>query len=208
MSPKSSPRDTLLFSNNIASNFQFLTGTIGTFNDRLNTSRNLLDMIGHTAYKAGLSGHDLGTVVQRIAAPMAAHGRLGHNYSGGINMARNIMLSGEAMGIHPQVMTETIARAMTDNMGIHGAVFQRLVNTQAFRGAGIRNQMQLQHLDGGKKIDLLNKALEQLGGNADYVRYRMNLISVQFERLKENLSAILKPIGDAIIGPMKMMLRR
>ncbi len=197
--------DTLNFANNISSNFQFLSGHIETFNDRLESSRNILGDIRKEALIAGLDSHQLGSVVQRISAPMAKHEKLGTNYAGGIQMARNMMLASSAVGIHPQQMTETIARAMTDNMSIHGAVFQRLVGTQAFRDSKISNQGQLLHMDGGKKIDLLTKALAQLGGNAEFIAYRMNLISVQFQIFKTHLEELLKPIGDAIIVPLKKM---
>lgn len=197
--------DTMNLAANIGSNFQFLTGHVNGFNEQLESSRAIMGDINRVATASGLSGHELGSVVKTIASPMAKHERLGTNYAGGIALAKNMMMAGEATGVGSRVMTETIARAMTDNMAIHGAVFQRLVGTKAFTDAHIRQQGQLTNMEGGKKIDLLTKALEQLSGGAQFVAYRMNLISTQFTILKDNLETLLKPIGDAIIVPLKKM---
>ena len=195
--------DTANFASNIGGNFQYLAGHINGFNEQLESSRTILGDIGRVAKANGLSRHDLSATVRTIAGPMAKHEKLGTNYAGGISLAKNMMLAGESTGVGSRIMTETIARAMTDNMSIHGAVFQRLVGTKAFTDMHIRNQGQLQHMEGGRKIDLLTKAMEQLAGGASFAAYRLNLISVQFQILKENLVDVLKPIGDAIIMPLK-----
>lgn len=195
--------DTLNFGQNITANMDHLTGTIDTFNDRLETSRMLLNNIGDVAKKNGLSSHEITAVVQRIATPLANNGKLGTNYAGGIDMAKNLLLASHAVGINPQVATESLARSLTDRMALHGQLFTRLIGTPAFRENHVRTQGQLINMETGKKIDMLSKALQQLGGSADFIAYRMNLMSTQFTLLKENLQTILKPIGDALIIPLK-----
>lgn len=194
---------TMGFSNNISSNMDFLTGNIETFNDRLTASRDILEQIGKEAYGAGLSSSELANVVQRIATPLASRGKLGHNYEGGISMGKNLLTASSAIGLNPGVATESLARALTDRMALHGALFQRLVGTQAFRQAGVRTQGQLIGMDTGKKIDMLSKALAQLGGNAEFINYRLSLMSTKFIQLFENINNFLKPIGDAIMIPLK-----
>lgn len=194
---------TLGFSNNISTNMEFLTGTIDTFNERLTSSRDILGQIGKEAYDAGLSSGELGNVVQRIATPLASKGKLGHNYEGAIGMGKNLLMASSAVGLNSGVATESLARALTDRMALHGALFQRLVGTQAFRQAGVRTQGQLIGMDTGKKIDMLSKALAQLGGNADFINYRLGLMSTKFLQLYENINNFLKPIGDAIMIPLR-----
>lgn len=198
--------EALQFANNIGSNMQVLSGTIGTFNERLETSQMLMDNIRGTAIKFGLPSSELASITQRLASPLAAHGKLGTNYSNGISMAKNLMMASEATGIHPQVASESMARALTDRMALHGALFARLVNTQAFKSQRVTTQNQLINMNPDRKIDLLTKSLAQLGGDADFAENRLKSLSVMFTQLKERIYGALKPIGDAIKAPLKLML--
>lgn len=195
--------DTLNFANNIGGNMQFLTGTVNTFNERLESSRGLMMEISKAANSTGLSSHDLMNTAMRFANPLNQAGKNGHNYEGAIGLAKNALVASQAVGVGPQMMTETIARALTDKMSIHGAVFQRLVGTKAFQDAHVKGQGQLTNMETGKKIDLLTKALGQLGGNAEFLAYRMNLISVQFQIFKNNVETMLLPIGEQLTRAMK-----
>lgn len=197
---------TLNFANNISSNMQYLTGTIGTFNDRLGTSEMIMDNISDTAIKFGIDQHQLASMAQVLATPLALHGKLGHNYENAIAMGTNLSLASEAVGLNPRMSSEMLSRAITDHMSIHGALFARLVNTQAFHNARVMTQPQLMNMQTEKKIDLLTNALKQLAGDADFVAARMHTLGAQFTNLKNQMEVLLKPIGDAIKEPIIKML--
>jgi hypothetical protein len=194
------------FSNNISSNIKVLSGTIDNFNDRLATSKMLMGNIANTAINSGLDTGALSRTTMMLATPLANAGRLGKNYGGAINMSKNLMLGSEAVGLHPQVATESLYRALTDKMPLHGALFARMANTQAFKAAHVTTQHQIMNMGQDKKIDLLSKALEQLAGDADWLNNRLHAINTQFTILKDEIEVLLKPIGDALVKPIRVIL--
>lgn len=198
----------LMFANNISQNFGVLQGTIGTFNDRLRTSDMLMGNLTDQSIKFGVDSGSLASITQKLATPLAMHGKLGTNYENAMSMGRNVMLASEATGINPHMASESMVRALTDRMPVVGQLFSRLVNTPAFKAAHISKQGQLSSMDTGKKIDLLTKALEQLGGNADFIAHRLNKLGVQFTMLKNNMINVLKPIGDALVVPLRIMMQK
>lgn len=196
----------LSFANNISSNMQTLTGTIDNFNDRLGTSQMLMGNISREAIKFGIDTTQLSHITQLLATPLANRGKLGSNYQGAISMGRNLSLASEAVGLNPMMSGEMLSRAITDHMAIHGALFARLVNTQAFKSQHIATQPQLMNMNTDRKIDLLSKALTQLAGDADWIAARMMNLGTQFIILKDQISVVLKPIGDAIVKPLVKMM--
>lgn len=198
------------FSNNIMSNFNLLEGTINTFNDRLATSQVILDDISKTAIKFALPTNDLARITSLIATPLAQHGKLGKNYGGAIGMAKNLMLGSEAVGLNPQVGAESLYRALTDHMPLHGALFSRLLNTGAFKQNHIMTQQQLMVMNPEKKIDLLSKALGSLAMDSDALDYRLKSLHGQFTILMDlfsSIGSILRPIGEAIRKPLVKIIQ-
>lgn len=197
------------FLNSINSNTQFLTGTINTFNDRLATSKMLMNNVNEEADKFGLSGRELAQVTSLVASPLAARGRAGKNYSNAIGVARNMMLTSEAVGLPQQFGAEMLVRGMTTGM-LGGKLFERLANTPAFRAQHIMRSDQISpmRMNDARRMDLLTKALEQLGGNAEWLAMRMNTLQAQFARLKTRLDQLLRPIGDALKAPIILLMTR
>lgn len=191
-------QSSLDLSNNISANFKVLAGTIDTFNDRLATSKMIMGNISDQAIKFGLPTADLARMTNMLATPLANRGKLGTNYEGAIGMSRNIMLAAHNTGINPQAATESVYRAMTDHMALHGALFARLVNTPAFKNAHIQTQHQFMNMNQDKKIDLLSSSLEKLAGGSQELAAYMNQLSTQFTVLKDHIMVVLKPIGDAL----------
>lgn len=202
-------QNTLNFSNVIGQNMNVLTGTIGTFNDRIMTSKAILDSISDTAIQFGIPTQDLAHLTEMISNPLAKAGKLGTNFSGGIQMARNLLLAAPSANLNPQAAAESLYRSLQDRMPIHGQLFSRLAGTNDFKAAHVTTQHQLMGMDTRKKIDLLNKALETLGLNSEAVQYRMNLLSTQFTIIKNEIARSLAPIGDAIsaaiVKPLKQI---
>lgn len=192
--------------NNMQMNMNVLSNKFDTFNQKLATSQMILDDISKTAITFGVNTGELSRITQLISTPLAMRGMLGKNYANAINMSKNLLIGAEAVGLHPQVASESLYRALTEHMPLHGALFARLLNTRAFKEARIGTQQQLQVLNQDKKIELLNQALEQLGGDAEFVSNRLKSIRVQFEILKNQIEVVLRPIGEAIVRPLRTIL--
>lgn len=190
------------FLNSIGSNMNVLGGHVHGFNEQLESSNMLMSKISDTASKFGLNTSSLASMTQLLATPLAQRGKLGTNYGNGIELAKNAMIVGEATGLGSQMMGESILRGLSPGGSVMGKLFERLVNTQSFRGAGIMHPAQMANMLPDKKIDLLTKAMAELGGNAGYLNERLNSLTVAFNMIKNRLSDVLTPIGDALKVPL------
>lgn len=188
----------LSFSNIISTNTRFLAGDIDTFNDRLTTSRMLLDKVSDTAIQVGLPTAELARLTKLIASPLASHKKLGLDFEGAIDMSKNLLLGAQMTGLNPQAAGESLLRALTDKMPLQGKLFTRLAGTAPFQAAKITTQAQLQRMDPDKKIDLLAKSLRALGSDTEAVNYRLGRLDVQFTILRNQIERLILPIGDVL----------
>lgn len=194
------------FANNIMQNFAVLSGSIETFNDRLRTSGVIMNDISQVGLKFGIDPKELGALTQKLATPLAQRGKLGVNYAGGVDMAKNLILAAGNTGINPGAASESLYRALSEHMPLHGQLFARLANTPAFKQAHITTQAQVTGMNQDKKIDLIGKALESLAMDADALSFRLHSLHSQFVIMKEYVVQLLRPLGDAIKEPLIKMM--
>jgi len=199
--------NTLNFSNTISNNMSVLTGDIQTFNDRLDVSKNILRDIQDTAIKFGLPGAQLTHMTGLIAPPLAQHGKLGTDFSQAIEMSKNLMLASEFLSINPMMAQESLFRSLQDKMPLQAKLFSRLASTETFKQAKVTTQQQLIALPYDKKFSLLDKALATVAGDADLLNLRMNQLSVQFTKLRDQIEVVLLPIGEAFSKAFVVILK-
>lgn len=191
------------FVNAISSNMRVLSGHVHGFNEQLETSNMLMTSVRDKAGGLGLDAGQMAQLTQTFATPLASRKRLGTNFAGGIELAKNTMIASEITGMHPMAVQEQLLRALNPGQGFGGKLFERLINTEAFRGAHIYHPNRGASMNVDKKMDLVIRAMGELGNNAEYLAARMNNIKVIFATLKNHIEDFLKPIGDAILVPMR-----
>ncbi len=199
--------NTLNFSNTIANNMSVLSGDIGTFNDKLETSRMLIDKVQDAAARFGLDEGQLVKTTNMLAPPLAQHGKLGTDFSGGIEMSKNILLAARFMQINPAMATESVFRALQDRMPLQAKLFSRLASTEPFKQAHVYTQQQFMGLGYEKKITLLDKALKAVAGDSELLAKMLDQIDVQFNILRVNMDVLLRPLGDAISKALTMVMK-
>ena len=188
----------LNFANTIGSNMSVLSGDIGTFNDKLATSHMLLEKVQDAAIASGLDAGMLSKTTNTLAPPLAQHGKLGTDFSGGIEMSKNILLAARFMQINPAMATESVFRALQDRMPLQAKLFARLASTEPFKQAHVYTQQQFMGLGYEKKIALLDKALKAVAGDSELLAKMLDQLDVQFTILRTNVERVLRPLGDSI----------
>lgn len=200
----------LNFSGTMVNNMSVLEGTIHTFNDRLETSKMILEDISDIGIKFAIPSGQLAALTNLLAPSLARRGKLGRNFSGGINMAKNLILGADSLQLNPHTAGEALQRSISgEHMPLPGKLFQRLVGTDAFRKAGIGTQQKFMGLDAGKKIDLLDKALSAVAGDSEMLNHRLGTLHGQMTILRNmftDIGTVLRPIGDAIRKPLVKVL--
>lgn len=201
----------LSFSNIISSNMKVFSGTIGTFNDRLETSKMIMGEINQVANKFALPSASLLRMVELTTPLLAQHGMTGKNFSNAIEISKNVLKSAPNLGINPNESEGQLLRMIGGQTGMHDTLFRRLMtDTTAFRDNHIRNSGQFNAMRPEKRIDLVRKALAVFASDADVLKNRVDSLHGQMTILENNFmefGSVLKPIGDAIVKPLVLVLK-
>jgi hypothetical protein len=201
----------LSFSNIISSNMKLFAGTIDTFNDRLDTSKMIMMDINKVANQFALPSNELLQMTKLVTPLLAQHGMAGTNFSGSINMAKNVLKSAPNLGINPQDSEGQLLRAISGQAGMHDTLFRRLMTeTSAFKDNKITTSQQFNALPADKRIKLLDKSLQVFASDTDVLKNRVNSLSGQLTILTNNFSdfgSVLRPLGDALLKPVVYILQ-
>jgi len=207
----------LSFANIISSNMEHLTGSIGSFNDRMMVSKNIMNDIQKDAQKFGLPAGDLLSMTKSLSAELAPKGLAGENFGGARTMARNFLKSAPNLNIDPTLAQGQLLRAIEGSASLGDTLFKRLLTEapEAFAQVGIKgakgasetfNKLSLE-----KRFGVLNSALGKFASDMDILSGRANLLSVLMGRINDLFSgftSILKPIGDVLIPPLVQLINQ
>lgn len=201
----------LSFSNIISSNMKVFGGTIDTFNDRLATSQMIMGNINKVANQFALPSGEMLQMTKVLTPLLAQHGMAGTNFSGSINMAKNVLKSAPNMNLDPAGIQNQLLNAVSGQAHMQGTLFPRLMReTSTFQDAHITSAAQFNAMKPEARIKLLDKALAVFASDTEVLKNRVDSLSGQMTILSNNFSefgSVLKPIGDAILKPIVMVLK-
>jgi len=197
----------LQFANILSANKEAFTGSVDTFNERLLVSQSLLTRISETAEKFALPEGELTEFTKNLSAILAPKGLVGPNFQTALDISRGLLKSAPTLGVSPGLVGGQLLRAIEGAAGTGDPLFRRLVGeTAAFsdlRGADSARRFNVLPIQ--ERVERLRDGLLQFGSDADVVSGQISSLSGQFQRIKNilfGLNGILRPIGDAIRGPL------
>lgn len=200
----------LVFSNVISSNIKVFSGTIDTFNERLATSQMIMENINKVANQFALPSDSLLHMSELITPILAQHGMAGKNFSTSIEISKNVLKSAPNLGINPMESENQLMNALNGQAMTRGLFGRLLRDTNVFRDAHINNTGQFNGLPADKRINLIRKSLAVFSSDADVLKNRVNSLHGQMTLLENNFNAfgsVLRPIGDALLKPIVMVLQ-
>lgn len=195
----------------------FLTNDLFTgadsFENSMVASAQALERMRQAASKFSLPATDMVNFTKLVGASLISHGLDNSNMNNSIDLARGFLKSAPTLGIDPGLAQGQLLDAVMGRANMGDTLFQRLMNeTTAMKPfAGTAGAKAFNALDPAKRLDVLTKSLMQFGSNAKIVDENARSLSSQLQRLQDNFTSmfsVLKPIGDAIMEPIKMILMR
>lgn len=192
------------FSNIISANMDVFSGSVGTFNERLAVSRQILTDIATTAEKFSLDEGALLNMTKMIAPVLAPHGMTGVNMGNAIDLSRNVLKAAPTLGVDPNMVQGQLTNILMGSASLQDTLFRRLMTeTQAF--SGIKTSQQFNTLSFEKRFEMLHKGLNQFANDMDVVNGAANSLGGVLTRFKNTLlglNSILKPLGDVLLPPI------
>ncbi len=191
----------LNFANAMTAMGDKLSGPIDTFNEKMLFSQAVLGDLAKKAREFALPQTQMIGMAEQLMPALGQKGLLGDNMKNLTEFTRNLLKAAPAMGVDPQTAQQQSLQMMTGGASMNQTFFQRLTfDTDAMEkfknDAGAFNK-----LDAHKKFGLLLSGLQQFTKDADVLSGRVDLISSQFQIIKDTLtgvSGILLPLGQAI----------
>ena len=191
----------LTFVNSISANREKLIGPIDTFNEKLLVSGIILKDIGKVAREFALPEKELVNMTKLLAPMLIPEGLAGANFKGAIDLSRKFLKAAPSFGIAPEESTFQLQSAVGGRALQSQTFFQRLtVETKAMREFAGQTE-KFNKLAPDKRFRLVNEALDQFSKDVDVLTGRTELISAQFERIKNvfvGVNGALLPLGELL----------
>lgn len=201
------------FANIISSNMEHLTGSIGTFEERMAVSESIMRNINKLAQEFSLPSGDLLEMSKLLSATLVPKGLAGTNFGTAIDISRNFLKASPTLGIDPTLAQGQLLDLVQGRANLGDTLFQRLMNeTTAFKPFNKQGGPQaFNQLDAATRVKLLGAALKQFSSDVDVLKGNANSLSGEMRRLGEAIRgpfSILKPLGDVVLVPLLDTLHR
>jgi hypothetical protein len=199
------------FANIISSNMDHLTGSIGTFEERMASSAVIMQKINKLAQEFSLPASDLLDMSKLLAATLVPKGLAGTNFGTAIDISRQFLKSAPTLGVDPGLAKGQLLDMIQGRASMNDTLFQRLMNeTSAFKPFNKQGGPQAFNvLPAPERVRLVGLALKQFSSDMDVLKGNAMSLSGEMRRLGEAIKgpfSILKPLGDVILEPLLKML--
>lgn len=199
----------LKLSNIMQSNGMF-TGADG-FEKSMAASAVALENMSKAAKEFSLPATDLVNLTSQIGAVLTVKGLDDSTFGKSMDISRQFLKSAPILGVDPGLATQQLVGAISGRAELGSTLVQRLLDETTamapFRGQG--GLKKLNAMDPAARLDVLTKSLAQFSSNAKVTDSIAKSMSGQLRRLNDNLMSmfsILRPIGDALMQPIKDIL--
>ena len=205
-------KNSLAFSNIMGGNLEHLQGDVGSFNDRMVLSKQIMMDISKAANKFSLPEQSLLATTKNLAAMLIPKGLAGNNMSAAIDLSRSFEKSAPTLGVDTQESQGMLVRMIEGQAQISDTLFRRLLmETKSFEGIRSSNNpsksFNAQPLVA--RFAMLQKGMAQFSSDADVNMGIASLLSNKFQVLKDKLlgiNGVLIPLGQAIIPALRKSL--
>jgi hypothetical protein len=188
------------FANIIGANLENFSGTVDTFVGRMGVGAEAMRKIARESQKFGLSEADLGQQAKLLGGFLSPKGLSGTNFEVPIELARNLLKSAPILGVSPGDVEGQMIRMLEGQASTGDPLFRRLgAETKAL--AGFTDPKKFNMLPITQRLDLMRKALNTFGNDADVNADRLNSLSAQmnvFSSLVKGADSIFMGIGQTL----------
>jgi hypothetical protein len=188
----------------IDSNVAHLSGTIGSINEQMMSSRKIMGDIAKDARTFGLPADELMQMTKTLSAMLIPKGLAGDDFSSARKMSRNLLKSAPNLGIDPSLVQGQLLRAIEGSASMGDTLFRRLVTEapEPFQQAGIKDAKGFNALKAAQRFNILNDSLSKFANNSKILEMRANTLSGVMQSASDlfrSFNSVLRPLGDVLM---------
>lgn len=188
-----------------------------SFEHSMVASAEAMENMKNAARQFSLPIGDFVSTAKLLGAALVNKGLDDSSMKKSVMLTRGYLKSAGILGVDPGLAQNELLDLLSGHGSMNSRLAQRLVNeTAAFRpyasGQAHQSGGQLNKFNMAKpeeRLKVLTEALMQFGSNAKVVEENAKSLSSQMQRLSDNflgMFSILRPIGDALLQPVKKIL--
>lgn len=204
----------LALSNVISANMDKMSGDVGSFNERMMASRQIIESVARTANKFNLDESAMVTTFESMAAMLAPKGLAGTNFNVALELSRGLLKSAPLLGVDPFLVQNQLREIIEGRAGMQNTLFARLsAETTAFQGVGKKGTdsvaKQFNTLSVTERLDRLRKGLLTFANDMDVVHGSAMLLSSLMTRIRNQifgLNSVFRPLGEVLVPRLEMGL--
>lgn len=191
---------------------------VNSFEASMQASAEAMENMKKTAREFSLPVSDFVSTAKMVGAGLVNHGLDDKSMKNSIQLTRGYLKSAPMLGVDPSLAQGELMDMVNGRAHMGSRLSQRLVAetsamkpyatsggaTQAGGALGKFNALKPE-----ERLKTLTAALMQFGSNAKVVEENAKSLSSQMQRMTDNFTgmfSVLKPIGDAILEPLKKMM--
>lgn len=188
----------------IDSNMANLSGTIGTMNEQMMTSKKIMNDIAKDARTFGLPANQLMEMTKTLTAMLVPKGLAGENFGAARGMSRNLLKSAPNLGINPADVQGQLLRSIEGSASMGDTLFRRLITEapEPFQAAKVKDAKGFNALKSAERFNILNESLAKFANNAKILEMRANTLSGVMQSARDlfsSFNSVLKPLGDVLM---------
>jgi hypothetical protein len=177
-----------------------------TFEDRMRGAAGVMEKLNALSIENSLNFKDLLNTTKLLTPMLMNKGLAGQNLSNVTELSRVFLKSAPTMGVDPQEAFGQLLRTMEGQASMGDTLFVRLTSETQPMKEFLNNTKKWNALQPAKRLQVLTDAMRQFSNDTDAVSARVKTLSGQLAVLKNNVTNLLRPLGDVINRFLSNML--
>jgi len=180
-----------------------------TFASAMERAGEAMESIGSVAKTFSLPADSLLQMTKLLGPMLQVHNLAGQNYSKAIGLGRRFLKAAPMLGVDPSLAMGQMQGIVGGHTGMHSTLFQRLTGETKTMAPFMGNSKSFNQLDTAKRVQLLNRALDEFANNTKAVEAQAHTLNGEMVRLRTNMSgafSIMREIGEKMIRPVLQVL--
>lgn len=196
------------FANSQISLANSLNVTGDSFANRMLLAEEVMLRLNKQSMEFSLNFKDLVATTKMMAPMLLNMGLAGPDLINATELSRKFLKAAPTLGVDPGLAQGELVRTIGGHASGNDTLFQRLTSETAAMKEFAGQTQKWNALKPDERMKKLSQALGQFSKDTDSLHARIHTLSGQMAQLKNNITNLLRPIGEAINKPLIAILER
>lgn len=196
------------FANSQISIANSLNVTGDSFTNRMLLAEEVMERLNKQSMEFSLNFKDLVATTKMMAPMLLNMGLAGPGLINATELSRKFLKASPTLGVDPGLAQGELIRTISGHASMNDTLFQRLTSETVAMKEFTGQTAKWNALKPDERMKKLSQALGQFSKDTDALHARIHTLSGQLAQLKNNITNLLRPMGEAINKVLIAVLER